>query len=262
MSHQPSPITHQSLTMNQLIALIPARSGSKRIKNKNIKLFGSHPLIAYTIFLAQQTKIFSRIIVSTDNAKIAEIAKYYGAEVPFLRPSKFATDSSPDIEWLKYTLIKIKAANNYKYFSILRPTSPFRTASMIQNAWNIFLKDPPVDSIRAIEKVSQHPAKMWRIKGNRMQPVLKNPKSNEVEWFSTPMQALPQIYAQNSSLEISKCSIPLKTNSISGKNIIPFIAVGFEGYDINTEKDWIYARYLIKTGKAVLPEISKAPYKL
>ena len=247
--------------MSQLIALIPARSGSKRIKNKNVKPLVGHPLIAYTIEIAKQSKLFSQIIVSTQSKKIAEIAEYYGASVPFLRPEKFAQDKSPDIEWIKYTLQKLEVdKNNLKYFSILRPTSPFRTKKMLLNAWNIFLKDESADSLRAIERASQHPAKMWCINGNRMKPVMTNPDKNSVEWFSKPIQKLPEIYAQNSSLEIAKCNIPLETNSISGKNIIPFITENFEGYDLNTEKDWIYAEYLIKNGKIKLPQINKKPF--
>src|SRR4030042_3851730 len=92
---------------SECIAFIPARSGSNRIKDKNIRALGKHPLITYTITSAIQSGIFERIIVSTDSPKYARIARYYGAEIPFLRPKKYASASSPDIEWLKYTLIKL-----------------------------------------------------------------------------------------------------------------------------------------------------------
>ena len=87
-----------------VVALIPARSGSKRIRNKNIKYLGNHPLIAYTICSALNSKIFDYVLVSTDSQEIADVAKYYGAETPFLRPAKYASDNSPDIEWLNFTL--------------------------------------------------------------------------------------------------------------------------------------------------------------
>ena len=249
--------------MRQLIALIPARSGSKRIKDKNIKILAGHPLIAYTIAIAKMAKIFSRIIVSTDSDKITHIARYYGAQTPFLRPAEFAQDASPDIMWLKYTLQKLNVSkNNVEYFSILRLTSPFRTVGMLQKAWKLFLNDKKADSLRAVEKCSQHPAKMWFVTGNRMRPVLKNPDKAGIEWFSTPMQKLPEVYAQNSSLEIARCLIPLTSDSIAGNGIIPFITSGFEGYDLNTEKDWIYAEYLIKSGRVSLPEIVKKPVSI
>lgn len=249
--------------MNQIIALIPARGGSKRIKNKNIKQFGKHPLIAYTIKIAFQSKLFSRIIVSTESSKIAEISKYYGAEVPFLRPAEFATDLSPDIDWLKYTLKKLEILKNkITYFSILRPTNPFRSTQMILKAWKILANDRNAHSIRAIEKCAEHPAKMWILKSKTMNPVLKNPDKRDIEWFSSPYQSLPLIYKQNGSLEITKSEIPIKTNSISGNNIIPFITDGFEGYDINSQKDWVYAQYLLKTNQAKLPEIKIKTSKL
>lgn len=249
--------------MKECIALIPARSGSKRIKNKNIKLLSGHPLVAYSIITALKTKIFSRVIVSTDNEEYAKISRYYGAEVPFLRPVEFAADESPDIYWLKYSLKKIDAQKNkYDYFSILRPTSPFRSKSMILKAWEMILEDKTADSVRAVERCSQHPAKMWFVKGKRMTPVIKNPDHKGIEWYSTPLLALPGIFVQNSSLEIAKSQIPLNTNSIAGENIIPYLTVGFEGYDLNTEKDWIYAEYLLKYGKVRLPEIGQKPYKL
>lgn len=239
---------------SSVIALIPARFRSKRIKNKNVRILAGHPLIAYTIQIAKQAGIFSRIIVSTESEKIAEIAKYYGAEAPFLRPSEYATDKSPDIYWIKYTLKKLGTEENHiEYFSILRPTSPFRSVNMIKRGWKLFQTDKNADSLRAVERCLQHPAKMWLVKDNRMRPVMENPVKDGIEWFSTPMQVLPQIFAQNSSLEIAKCVIPLQTNSISGTNIIPFETSGFEGYDINTEKDWIYAEYLIKYKKVRLP---------
>lgn len=249
--------------MNQIIALIPARGGSKRIKNKNIKRLGKHPLIAYTIKIAIQSKLFSRIIVSTENAKIAEISKYYGAEVPFLRPAEFATDTSPDLDWLRFTLKNLEVVKNkITYFAILRPTNPFRTTQMILKAWKTISKDRNADSIRAIEKCAEHPAKMWILTSNRMNPVLENPDKKAVEWFSTPYQSLPPFYKQNGSLEITKTEIPIKTNSISGNKILPFITDSYEGYDLNSQKDWVYAEFLLKTNQAKLPELKINSFKL
>lgn len=248
--------------MNQLIALIPARSGSKRIKNKNIKLFSGHPLLAYTISIAFQSGIFSRVIVSTDSEKIASIAQHYGAEIPFFRPKKFASDISPDIEWLTFTLEKIGNNQLTEYFAILRPTSPFRTVGMLKKAWDKIIHDKTADSLRAVEPVSQHPAKMWKIVSNRLLPVLPGKTKDDIAWHSVPFQALPQVFVQNASLEIAKTEVPLKSNSISGKNILPFIAYNYEAYDINSEKDWIYAEYLIKTGKVKLPQINKKPFSI
>lgn len=240
------------------LGLIPARSGSKRIPNKNIKLLNGHPLLAYTIRAAINSGVLSRVIVSTDNRKIADIALKYGAEVPFLRPAEYATSESPDIEWIKHLLTELrKKGEAAEYFSILRPTSPFRQPETIQRAWKQFLNDSKVDSLRAVEKCGQHPAKMWYVKDNRMTPILKNPNKSQTPWHSTPYQALPVIYVQNASLEISKYKIPLEEGSIAGNKIMPFFTEGYEGFDINNEKDWILAEYLVKVNPKILPIVRK-----
>jgi len=242
------------------IALIPARSGSKRIKNKNIRLLSGHPLMAYSIQTAIDSRIFNHIVVSTDSREIGKIAKYYGAEVPFLRPIQYATDTSSDIEWVKYTLEKLENdGTKSDCFSILRPTSPFRQGETIKRAWEVFIADGKADSLRAVEKCRQHPAKMWIIKNKRMYPVMKNPDKSAIPWHSTPYQALPPIFAQNASLEIAWNYLPIKENSISGEKIMLFITEDFEGYDINDEKDWIYAEYLITRNRVKLPKIMQKP---
>lgn len=241
---------------NTCIALIPARSGSKRVHNKNILPLAGHPLLAYTIQAAKESGIFSDIIVSTDSPDIVHIAKQYAARIPFLRPAAFASDTSPDIEWVEFTLKKLQERNTTAdCFSILRPTSPFRTAQTIKRAWQEYTADGEADSLRAVELCSQHPAKMWSVEGKRMTPVLENPNHKDTPWHSTPYQALPKIYSQNASLEIARCSLALQEGTISGKTIMPFLTQGYEGYDINSEKDWVYAQYLVDTNKVTLPEV-------
>ena len=157
-----------------VVALIPARAGSKRVPGKNIRRLKGHPLIAYTIAAATQSQVFSAVIVSTDSEEVADIARYYTAEVPFLRPPEYATDKSPDIEWIDYTLRRLNnLGREFDCFSILRPTSPCRQPQTIQRAWQAFLaQTDQVDSLRAVEKCQQHPGKMWVLKGNLMKPLL------------------------------------------------------------------------------------------
>lgn len=246
-----------------IIGFIPARSGSKRIKDKNIRPLGGHPLIAYSIVSALESEIFSHVMVSTDSEKYAQIARYYGAEVPFLRPVEYTSATSPDIEWMRYTLKKLKEEGEvYDCFAILRPTSPFRKAETIQRAWQQFLADGKADSLRAVEKCSQHPAKMWIVdkKKNRMEPVMKNPNPTGTPWHSQQYLSLPEVFVQNASLEIAWTRCVIKENSISGKNIMPFFTQGDEGVDVNTEYDWYYAEKLLQEEKAKLPEIKIRPY--
>jgi N-acylneuraminate cytidylyltransferase len=223
--------------MVSCVALIPARSGSKRVKNKNIRELGGHPLIAYTITAAIKSGIFSDVIISTDSAEYADIASQYGAEVPFMRPSEFAGNVSPDIEWVQFTLEKLREmGREYDCFSILRPTSPFRKSETIQRAWSLFLKNQ-VDSLRAVEKCSQHPGKMWVVRGNRMLPLLPFGPEGQ-PWHSSQYQSLPDIYVQNASLEIAWSRVVYEGNTIAGNTIVPFLTEGNEGFDINSEYDW------------------------
>ena len=173
------------------IALIPARSGSKRVPGKNIRPLFGHPLMAYSIISAIDSGIFSDIVVSTDSQFYAEIAHYYGANVPFTRPQEYAEDFSPDIEWVLYTLKRLKDQGKvYDCFSILRPTSPFRLPQTIQRAWKTFLAEDGINSLRAIEKCSQHPGKMWVIRGKRMLPLLPfGPEDKPWHSSATPISS-------------------------------------------------------------------------
>lgn len=254
------------------VALVPARFGSKRVPGKNVRVLQGHPTLAYTIVPAIESGVFDSVIVSTDSEEIAAIARHYGAEVPFLRPAAFAGDTSPDIEWLEYTLRELAAhGRTWDAFSLLRPTSPFRTADTIRRAWALFTAQDGVDSLRAIEKCAQHPGKMWVVRGNRMLPLLPfespaAPRSGASEttrgvpWHSTPYQALPPVYVQNASLEIAWTRTVLEQHSLAGDVVVPFITEGYEGFDINDPTDWMVAEKLIADGAAALSSIATAPY--
>jgi N-acylneuraminate cytidylyltransferase len=245
-----------------IVALIPARAGSKRVPDKNIRLLAGHPVMAYTIAAALVSDVFSDVIVSTDSEKYAEMARYYGAEVPFLRPSELAGDVSPDIEWLEYTLKRLQEDDRkYDCFSILRPTSPFRLPETIQRAWQAFLAEEGVDSLRAVEKCQQHPGKMWVVRGRRMMPLL--PLSPpEQPWHSSQYQSLPEVYIQNASLEIAWSKVVFQDKTIAGTVLVPFFTENYEGFDVNSAYDWNMAKHLVTNGKAQLPVIPQGPYPL
>lgn len=242
------------------VAFIPARSGSKRVKDKNIRVLNGHPLIAYTISSAISSNIFDSIVCATDSEEYADIAKYYGAEVPFLRKSSISGDNSPDIEWVLYMLQKLKdSGKEYDIFSILRPTSPFRSSNEIKNAWKLFYKNKQCDSLRAIEKCKNHPGKMWTIKKNKMIPLI--PKSiNGIPWHSSQYSSLPEVFSQNASLEIAWTNTALNKNSIAGEQICPFHSTDLNGFDINSEEDWLLAELYINHFQMKLPTVLKKPY--
>jgi N-acylneuraminate cytidylyltransferase len=245
-----------------IVALIPARAGSKRVVDKNIRPLAGQPLIAYTISSAIQSKIFSAVIVSTDSQLYGDIAGHYGAEVPHLRPEEFAGDLSPDIEWVDYTLNQLRQdGREYDCFSILRPTSPFRLPETIQRAWRAFKNEKGVDSLRAVEKCKQHPGKMWVVRGNRMVPLLPlTPPAQP--WHSKQYQSLPEVYVQNASLEIAWSRVVFEGRTIAGDVLMPFFTKDYEGFDINSLYDWNLAEHLVNSDQARLPSISQSPYAL
>jgi N-acylneuraminate cytidylyltransferase len=245
-----------------IVALIPARSGSKRVPDKNIRLLAGHPLIAYSIAAAVQSGIFKAVIVSTDSDRYADIAGHYGARVPFLRPVEIAGDTSPDIEWVAYTLERLrKDGREFDCFSILRPTSPFRLPGTIQRAWNEFLTQEGVDSLRAVEKCQQHPGKMWVVRRSRMTPLLPMGPA-EQPWHSSQYPSLPEIYVQNASLEIARTRVVFKEKTIAGTVLMPFFTKGYEGFDVNSDYDWNLAEHLVETDQARLPSISQPTYAM
>jgi N-acylneuraminate cytidylyltransferase len=243
-----------------LVALIPARSGSKRVPDKNIRPLAGHPVIAYSIAAALESGLFAAVIVSTDSEAYAAIARHYGAETPFLRPAELSGDTSPDIDWVEYTLKCLQAAGrSFDCFSLLRPTSPFRQAGTIRRAWQQFLAEPGVDSLRAVEKCRQHPAKMWVLRGRRMLPLLPFGPA-EQPWHSSQYPSLPEVYVQNASLEIAWTRVVYEGRTIAGNVLMPFFTEGYEGFDVNAPYDWQLAETLVAEGRASLPHVASAPF--
>lgn len=240
-------------------AFIPARSGSVRVRDKNIRPLRGHPVMAYAIAAARASGVFGSVVVSTDSDAYGEIARWYGAEV-IARPAEFAGPKSPDIEWVAFTLAALAdQGRRPDVFSILRITSPFRKAATIRRAWEVFRAAEGADSLRAVERVSQHPGKMWRVEGERIRPLLGQP-SEGPPWHSRQMPDLPEVFVQNASLEMAWTEMALRTRSIAGAEIVPFFTEGDEGVDINTEQDWWWAERLIERGEAVLPEVDRDPW--
>ena len=246
----------------RIIALIPARQGSERIKHKNIKNFFSHPLLAYAIQSAIKSKLFEKVVVSTDSLKYAKIAKYYGAEVLSLRPKKISSSKSPDYDWVNYTIdLYKKKKKNFTFFFILRPTNPFRNINTIISAWKKYKKYKNCDSLRAVSLVKEHPGKMWKEKNNFIFPLMKKKILNQPT-YNSQYKSLPTILVQNASLEISKTSILDKYKTITGKKIIPYFNNKFESYDINYPLDLEFAEYLVRKKKVKLMKINKKSFFL
>jgi CMP-N,N'-diacetyllegionaminic acid synthase len=239
--------------MPSVVALIPARSGSERVRDKNVRSLAGHPLLAYAVASAGQAGIFDRVVCSTDSGKIAEVAQRYGADVPFLRPAALATATSPDIEWIKHALDQL--GEHFDLFAIVRATNPFRGPEMLRRGLEQLLTTPEADSIRAVELVKQHPGKMWVLEGKTMRPLLDQSQL-DVAWHAGQYQALPPIYVQNSALEIAWTRVVSQTGTREGRVVAPFLTQGHEGFNIDDEEDWERARRLLDAGEASLPDVT------
>ena len=245
--------------MPSAIALIGARAGSERVKDKNVRRLAGHPLLAYAIETARRAEVFDRILVSTDSEQIAQVARWYGADVPFLRPVEYASSTSPDIEWIAWTLRRLD--ERYDLFAIVRATNPFRGPEVIRRGLDQLLATPEADSIRAVELVKQHPGKMWVIDevGRLMRPLLDQ-SHLDVAWHAGQYQALPPIYVQNSALEIAWTRVVEATGTREGRMLAPFLTEGYEGLNIDDEDDFARAERLVADGRASLVTVAREPY--
>jgi CMP-N-acetylneuraminic acid synthetase len=245
--------------MPSAIALIGARSGSERVVGKNVRRLAGHPLLAYAIETARRAEVFDRILVSTDSEQIAQVARWYGADVPFLRPEEYATSTSPDIEWIAWTLPRLD--ERHDLFAIVRATNPFRGPDAIRRGLDQLLATPEADSVRAVELVKQHPGKMWVIDevGRLMRPLLDQ-SHLDVAWHAGQYQALPSVYVQNSALEIAWTRVVEATGTREGVIQAPFLTVGYEGLNIDDEDDFARAEQLVASGRARLVDVPREPY--
>jgi CMP-N,N'-diacetyllegionaminic acid synthase len=241
-----------------VIALIPARGGSARIKDKNCKMLGGIPLVEWTIRSAIKSKLFDNIAMSTDSDDIGSIAADWGIKW-VKRPKKYAKATSPDIEWIKHALSRLPDADE---FMILRPTNPFRRASTINEAWTIWMENQPADSLRSVRPVMEHPYKMWVLFKTQMAPLawmlqktyngIKN--ANQ---YDLPTQSFHPIHLQSGCIQIfAKTTLKVRGDH-TGNRILHFETSDDDAFDINTEEDWQIAEQM---AKRIKPECWGTPY--
>lgn len=229
-----------------ILGLIPARGGSKRIPNKNIKLLGGIPLIAWTIKTSIASNACSRIVVSTDDEKIASIAQEFGATVPGLRPPELATDESTSVEVALYELSRHEEAYGpVDGLLLLQPTSPFRTAENITRAVALYEVTGGRNAVVSVSKAPVHPAWCFRLTDpGRLKPYLAGTDQ------SKRSQDLETAYTLNGSIYLISPS-----QLRNGKNFLPTTVVPFvissieEALDIDTEDDWIMAEFFLNKSR-------------
>ena len=247
------------MSAQRAIAFVPARSGSERVPGKNVRPLAGHPRVAYAIETALQSGVFERVVCSTDSETIADVARWYGADVPFLRPAEYATSTSPDIEWLAFTLERLD--ERYDLFAIVRATNPFRGPAAVRRGLDRLLEVPEADSLRAVELVKQHPGKMWLLAedGRTMTPLLEQ-SHLPVAWHAGQYQALPSVYVQSSALEIAWTRVVSETGTREGRVVAPFFTEGYESLNVDDEEDWERAERLVSSGAAALTAVGRSPY--
>ncbi len=238
-------LQHGSLLMGKIIAIIPARGGSKSIFKKNIIPFCGHPLIAHSIIIAKKTPLIDRVIVDTDSEEIAAIAQKYGAEIPYLRPHKLAQDLTPDLPVFQHALqFLYKEETTIDIVLHLRPTSPYRTVEKLIQAIELFKQDKRTTCVRGVIIPNQNPFKMWKIKKNGfMKPFIK---THGKEAFNMPRQKLPIVYWQIGNIDVIKPEVILKENSMTGNCIKPFIMEEIFSVDIDTPISLKIAEFILK----------------
>lgn len=239
----------------QILAIIPARAGSKSVPNKNIRNIGGKPMLAHSIDHAKESKTVNRIIVSTDSEQYARIAKEYGAEVPFLRPAEYATDTALDYDVFYHALTWLKENDHYMPDVVvqLRPTYPIRRSEDIDNMVELLLKHPEADSVRSMTKATEIPYKMWLLKDSCIKSEVEGcqilgdekgaatgqiiPLIKDIpECYNMPRQQLPIAYYQNACIDVFRPMVVLEKHSMSGDCILGYEMS--ENYDIDTEEDF------------------------
>ena len=228
---------------NKVVAIIPARAGSRSIPKKNIKKLGNHPLIAYSIAAARLSSLIEHIIVSTDSEEIAGISRQYGADVPFLRPAELAQDHSLDIEFFKHFIdfCMAKYDDAPEYIVHLSPTVPLRDISILDKGIEKILSCPLASSLRSVCPACVVPQKMFKMEGPYLKSFfLDDPRK---EYYNLPRQAFQKAFISNGHVDVVRASI-IKTGVLHGENMLGFITERIP--DIDEIKDFKYAKESLK----------------
>ena len=228
------------------VAIIPARGGSKGIPKKNISPLAGKPLIAHSIEDSLNCSQIQRTLVSTDDSEIAEVARSFGAEVPFMRPSELAQDETPDLPVFLHALkwIQEKEGNVPDLVVHLRPTTPLRPSGLIEKGIQMMIDDTQADCVRSIREPPQSPYKMWQIEGKYLKPFIK---LGDEESYNLPRQKLPPVYYHDGLLDVIRTSTILEKNSVTGTRALPLkINESFLVVDIDQPVDIVTAEVFIK----------------
>ena len=234
--------------MQHVLAIIPARGGSKGIKRKNLVPLAGKPLIVHSIEHALAAKRVTRVIVSTEDKEIADAARAAGAEVPFMRPEILAGDTVLDLPVFEHVLKELQDREGYEPDLIvhLRPTAPLRKIPWIDEAVDLLAANAAADSVRSVSMPSQHPYRVFRIASNGyLDPIMKQEHPTP---YLLRRQELPDMYYYNCVIDVTRPTTILSMKSMTGKNILPYVMDPDEVIDIDSVRDLAIARLLMEDG--------------
>lgn len=222
----------------RILALIPARGGSKGVKRKNIRPLAGKPLIAWSIAAAQASRYIDRCVLSSEDAEIIQVAQAYGCEVPFVRPAELAADDTPGIAPVLHLLDNL--GEHYDYVLQLQPTSPLRTAADIDAIIELCL-DQAADSAVSVESAEPNPYWCFRLNQQQQLQALFTP-------IPTRRQELPEIYALNGALYLSRWETLIREKSFINQNTLAYPMSHSHSADIDTELDFAWCEFLLQQG--------------
>lgn len=235
--------------MNEILGLIPARGGSKSVPRKNIRILAGKPLIAWTIEAALVCSLLDRVIVSTDDIEIANVARGYGAEVPFLRPGELAQDDTPGIEPLLHAVRWLDEHEDYRpdYALMLQPTSPLRTTEDIEAAINLAISND-ADSVVSVCEVRYHPYWTMRLDADGTLSDFHGLDLCDLQRKYPRRQDLPPAHAENGAIYLAKRSVLLECQAFYGKRLYGYVMPAERSLDVDTLWD-LYLANLILQGR-------------
>lgn len=243
--------------MPNILAIIPARAGSKGLPGKNLRPLLGHPLLAYAVAAATSSRLVTRVICSTDDEAIADAARRYGAEIPFMRPSELAQDDTPDLPVFQHALAWLEEQEHWRADLAvqLRPTSPVRPMGLVDQAVQMLLDDPHATAVRTVCPAPSNPFKMWQLEaksGPYMRPLLEVP--GIAEPFNAPRQLLPQAWWQTGLMDAVRADT-LRAGSMTGARILPLRHEVKWAVDIDRAEDLRVAAEVM----ALLPTVRPGP---
>lgn len=249
----------KSIKKGEVLGIIPARSGSKGVPNKNIRCIHGYPLIAYSIAIAKMSSSIDRVIVSTDSEEYAKVARYYGAEVPFLRPAELANDQSTDIEFVEHAIQWLYENENSvpEYLAHLRPTYPWRELNVVDEAIRLMKADDTATSLRSAHKAEQSPFKWFRKSNDGYYlPMFDDMTLDDA---NKPRQIFPDVFIPDGYMDVLRVSHIVEKDLVHGDKMIGYVVD--DGIDVDSMRDFSNLEKMTQGKTVEVLEYLKANFK-